>query len=92
MTACTKKAEAFFQKSILPELLGKFFSRTSGPIDASTTSVRSNEVSDIARTDDNSNDDEPQQAGDTYCYCQGPEIPPMIGCNNQLCPYGAWNH
>ena len=37
MMTCTQKAKAFFHKSIVPELLGKFFSRTaSGPIDATT--------------------------------------------------------
>lgn len=67
--------QPFFTRAILPELLGKFYSRTSNePIRSPSSPVRPEA-------------DEPP----TYCYCNGPDEGPMVGCDNPLCTF-RWFH
>lgn len=73
--------QPFFTRAILPELLGKFYSRTSDeellivtrPPSSSTTPE-----SDKSRTP-------------TYCYCNGPDEGAMVGCDNPSCRF-QWFH
>ena len=62
---CVGRVNTLFTSSILPELMGKWFSRPSTP---------------TAAVDD---------AG--YCYCRGPDIGDMVGCDNAECSY-KWFH
>lgn len=86
MADCIGKAKNFFQTSILPELIGKFFSRpaiadSNVPTDESASSQSSTELVDDASSQDDQ----------VYCYCKGPESGTMIGCDNPVCPY-QWFH
>ena len=77
IATCVAKSKSFFMKGILPELLGKFFSRAPKPIlmgDAShsPTSTQTTAVK-------------------LYCYCQQAESGQMVGCDNTVCPY-EWFH
>jgi len=60
-------AKEFFQKAILPEIIGKF-SRPQA------------EVSPAASLD-----------SDHYCYCNGPDVGDMVGCDNPECQF-QWFH
>lgn len=70
------KARTLFENSVLPELLGRWFSRP--PDDSSTVPSTSRHISAV------SNDPK-------YCYCQDGEHGEMIGCDNNDCPY-QWFH
>ena len=82
----------FFITSILPELMGKFYSHTSHsvqhgvepqePCQSGTSSLLAEDT--IMNT---ANDDVLQ----TYCYCNGPEEGEMVGCDNSNCVY-RWFH
>lgn len=74
---CVEKAQLFFSNAILPELIGKWFSRPP-PV---STSVLSS-VLNVPTTSDKE---------EQYCYCKGPESGDMIGCDNPSCPY-RWFH
>ena len=67
--------------AILPELVGKWFSKQTVISDGSCSSS-SNNVNDKSSSSSN--------AG--YCYCgKGEDYDDMIGCDNQQCPIG-WFH
>ena len=67
---CVPKVELFFRNCLLPEVLGKWYTRptqctsTSNP--TSTPAISSTEQ--------------------MYCYCRGPEESTMIPCDNPDCP------
>ena len=65
------KTKDFFEKGILPELLGKWFTRST-----QQTSVCVSEAGTSIM---------PSQS--RYCYCQEGEQGDMIGCDNERCPY-----
>lgn len=71
------QAEKFFWLAIIPELLGKWFTRdfTKLPI-----------VTAVADTENRSEDDD-----GTWCYCQTAKGGSMIGCENSLCAI-KWFH
>ena len=70
------KAKDFFKNSILPELLGHWYSR---PPDNATPSLTCT-------------DDIPVDPGTPkYCYCQGGEYGEMVACDNSECSY-QWLH
>lgn len=89
----------FFDRAVMPELTGRFFSRpssvqksppvieelegTSSGVDDSTSVLETSETAD----DEDSRMDEKQR----YCYCQGPEEGEMVGCDNPDCKY-EWFH
>ena len=87
--ANVSRVKHFFTTSILPELVGKFYSRSdatsfpqtpspSGPsyLPSSSQPGPSSAVSSNEKT---------------YCYCEGPEYGEMIGCDNPSCRY-EWFH
>ena len=78
-----EKSRLLFGRAILPELVGRFFSRPS-PV-----SLRSSSVQDQDLADDCTMDFECQEP--RYCYCQGPDEGEMIGCDNPSCPF-QWFH
>ena len=74
---CVVKSSAFFQNSILPELLGRLFTRPALISASSSTPSNSNLETQLQMTDSPEN---------LYCYCREPEADEvMIGCNNQDC-------
>lgn len=75
---CVSRVKALFENSILPELMGKWFSRPPAP--ASTVSIS-----------DDSLHSESASSETLYCYCQGPEEGDMIGCDHKECKY-KWFH
>ncbi len=85
-----EKVKHIFITSILPELMGKFHSRTSSvqsgvepqEPDQSVTSFSLNKDTSV-----NTGNDELL----TYCYCKGPEEGEMVGCDNSECVY-RWFH
>ena len=72
------RVKHFFITSILPELIGKFYSRTSESQVPSQSSGPSASLSS-GETDGCS--------AKTYCYCSGPEYGDMVGCDNP-----SWFH
>lgn len=79
--SCVEKAHLFFRNAVLPELIGKWFSRAAGtPATLTSSPTQPDDSSSITN------------AGETlYCYCRGPESGAMIACDNSSCPY-AWFH
>lgn len=73
--------EPFFKMAILPELMGKFYSRDS---ELSSSSTTSSEETNAEGSDSTSN-------SVTYCYCNGPEEGDMVGCDNADCQH-EWFH
>lgn len=80
MTSCIEKAAYFFRNAVLPEIIGKFYSRPDTVSISSPSESSMNCESQQDRTD-----------GQVYCYCKGPESGEMIGCDNQSCPF-QWFH
>ena len=76
-----QKLSHFFKVEILPELLGKFFSRPQ-------TTQNPSEVS-LSHCD--TTVDETDSTRVKYCYCQEEKEGEMIGCDNPLCQY-EWFH
>ena len=79
--SCVEKTEVFFKTAILPELLGKWFSRPSEN-SVITLPGPSTSVEEAPSTGN---------ATEVYCYCRGPERDDMVACDNPSCPY-MWFH
>ncbi len=84
------RAKLFFDTSILVELLGKFYSRTTKPTlhvsaEASCSEPSSFDQNSVEGEEVNSNSIQ------QYCYCQGPEEGDMVGCDNPSCTF-QWFH
>ena len=75
------RVQHFFTTAILPELMGKFYSRTTSDHDQSTA----------ASETDSASPSPPAETAQTYCYCHGPEEGNMVGCDNSTCAY-QWFH
>ena len=65
------RCKHIFVTAILPELFGKFYSRT---LRAQSSTAR----------EESSSETELQS---TFCYCNGPEEGVMVGCDNDRCLY-----
>ena len=79
------KAKNFLEIGILPELLGRWFSRPPEQITSSLSTP-----SDLPPH----SSFETASSHDTclkYCYCQEGEHGQMVGCDNPDCPY-QWFH
>ena len=76
-----EQSKHFFDKAVLPELLGKFYSKPLSAVsDASTTNG-----SDANNASDTNSDT-------LYCYCRQPEdVDDMIACDNENCSI-VWFH
>ena len=75
---CTKKAETFFLTSILPELLGKWYTRPYEPVNK-------------AESDESLTSSSKADSTETFCYCKGIEEGEMIACDNAECAV-EWFH
>lgn len=94
------RAKVFFETSILPELLGKFYSRTSRlptcrqqlSQEPSCSGTSASIIEDHG--EDNSNV-ELETTDDVevplYCYCQGTAEGDRVGCDNPSCTH-QWFH
>lgn len=94
------REKQFFVASILPELVGKFYSRTSDSASVPQTPSPSEPSCSVALSEPGtscssepgpsfvaSNDIDGDSAK-TYCYCQGlEEHGEMVGCDNPSCRY-----
>ena len=87
-----EKMRLFFERAILPEITGRFFSRPSQtcslPPSDPCTSGTSTSVVENSDSGSDSNEDLKEYH---YCYCQGPEEGEMVGCDNHKCIY-EWFH
>ena len=78
--SCVDTSTAFFKHFILPELLGKWYTRPS--------------IAELTTPADNINPScTSSNSSILYCYCQKPEdgSDDMIGCDNETCP-NQWYH
>ena len=75
------RVKTFFKNAILPELLGKWFSR---PVQVPVSSP-----STLPTPSDSAGPAEPSR--EVYCYCKGPDAGDMIGCDREECVY-KWFH
>ena len=75
--SCAEKSSRFFVLCILPELVGKFYSRETHMLKDVTDSMDTNST-DIATKK-------------VFCYCRKPESDEMIGCDNEQCKM-EWFH
>ena len=101
MASCIEKARHFFQVAVLPELLGKFFSRPSDSASSTLDKVitLTSTMSSVHAVSDDLNYtissvhgiSEDDNRNEVYCYCQKGESGNMIGCDNPECQYG-WFH
>ena len=76
------RIQHFFTTAILPELMGKFYSRTMSDHDQSTAPSEANLLSPALP---------PADTAQTYCYCHGPEEGNRVGCDNSTCAC-EWFH
>ena len=77
------KSKEFFVRGILPELIGKWYSR---PMVSATQKTIAGDIS-AESTSGNQHDRLEMQ----ICYCRGGEHGQMVGCDNEHCPY-EWFH
>lgn len=77
-------AEHFFRSAVLPELVGKFYTRLPGsglPLQPAPSTSASNEDSACASG----------SKEDTWCYCDQVEFGDMVCCDNENCDI-KWFH
>ena len=81
---CWHKAQEFFNKCILPELVGKWFTRShdTQKVNAHPTLSDNEDVESSTCTG---------TTLPTYCICGKPAEGKMIGCDNKECEY-EWFH
>ena len=68
---CISQAHHFFATGILPELLGKWYSRSN-----KVYAISFDKPGPSRSTSSNES---------TFCYCNGPEEGDMIACDNETC-------
>ena len=75
----------FLVTSVLPELFGKFYSRTSQPVVA--TDASKEPCCSASLTDNEDGNNEVASTAPLYCYCQKPDDggSDMVGCDNPAC-------
>ena len=86
---CILRAGLFFRTCILPELLGKWYTRARKASD-NLSVVNPDIGSDIA-TIYGSDQSGPSSSTDIYCNCRAPADGKMIGCDNENCKI-EWFH
>ena len=80
-SSCISKSSHFSRVCVLPELLGRWYSRPCVKERSETRSVTSTDA-----------DPRPLEVTvSVYCYCRGPEEDEMIACDNPSCPV-EWFH
>ena len=83
---CVAKVKPFFMTCLLPEILGKWYTRPSEPQSdngqCEQAGQSSNDVPKLQQVHQNQR---------TFCYCHGPDTGLMIGCDNKDCRI-QWFH
>lgn len=80
-----------YTTAILPELLGKFYTRPcTRDIQASAPST-SDKPTTYVNPQQNPQPSSAKPTTVVYCYCRGPEEGRMVGCDNSKCKY-EWFH
>ena len=82
-----RKAKKFFEIGILPELLGRWFSRPPEQIMSSLSAPSDLPPHSSCETASTSS----HGTSLKYCYCQEGKHGKMVGCDNPGCPY-QWFH
>ncbi len=82
------QVQQFFMLGILPELLGKYFSR---PVSLTSENRSLPSTSSGSFTLPTTSAEEQSNQSIRYCYCQEEEEGEMIGCDNPHCTY-QWFH
>lgn len=87
-------SEGLFKTAILPELVGKFYSRLPGSAvqldkelakcQATISSVQLGTANHVLQEENSKTNQEPNSE-DRFCYCNGPEFGDMIYCDNENC-------
>ena len=85
------KAKLLFQRSVLPELVGKFYSRQPQQARPILIDQPDGEIPSTSGRCNTSVSQGEQDTHNVYCYCQGPEEGEMVGCDNSECSY-KWFH
>ena len=75
-----EEVTSFFKYGVLPELLGKWYTKT--PIHCTSSDFRGDETDQTQSSSTSS---------DKWCYCRGPEEGQMICCDNKKYPI-SWYH
>ncbi len=75
----------FFTVAILPELLGKFYSRTEEPKVTSSTAQDPCGSGTLEDTTDGKDHSSTSSKIKLYCYCQVRDGDDMVGCDNRAC-------
>ena len=83
-TKCIDAAQHFFTTSLLPELMGNWYTRPA----IKNSSKEGNFVDGDSVIDSMDTSDAPEPL---YCSCRGPESGTMIACDNSDCPF-EWFH
>ena len=71
-TKCLDKCNSFFRLCLLPELVGKFYSRDTADLNAREEAEKTSQR-------------EEQSVQLTFCYFKGPDAHHMIACDNKDC-------
>ena len=85
------RVKQFFNTAVLPELVGKFYSRGSESGSTPKSPVESPSQSAVDCTSTSSPLTPSTGNMAKFCYCQGPEEGDMVGCDNPSCEY-EWFH
>ena len=90
---CLPEVESFFKTCLLPELLGNWYTRpnvTHTELDSSSNSETEQGHLDQSPSTSSSSS-QSNETSKVYCYCNGPEVGDMIGCDNENCTI-EWFH
>ena len=88
---CLAKAKQFFMTCLLPELLGKWYTRPTVPQRDNSQCERAEQSSNSDQSNNMDQLQQIQQNQGTFCYCHGPDTGTMIGCDNKDCSI-QWFH
>ena len=101
------KSESLFKKAVLPELVGKYFTRLPGTVPRSSSEnelVENSSEKNVENTQCSNvlvetykqslnvqNTNSDKDNEETFCYCNGVEEGKMVGCDNENCKI-TWFH
>ena len=87
------KATEFYKKCLLPELVGKFYSRSSCPLPDHLLTDTDTGIVPLSNTNHGKESEIASISPEKWCYCGGQEEKgrPMISCDNGYCPI-VWFH
>ena len=86
---CLEKARNFFVYGILPEIVGKWYTRIPVAESDGTVPTPAVDISDNSNNDVDVDDDDDN--GRCWCYCCQPSFGDMIRCDNKQCSI-SWFH